>query len=171
MASLGFHHIMKELMQILFNFFFVIFQVTVPLGYHDNCPVSVSFVAKHGDDRFLLDTLQNMYKSLQEQVDVVVTSKSLNNAISKEQSAEIAKEKVVYHICFYICKIFQNFKVYSCYKYDCNEMYCLLCDYIFFVNNFFAIQGSWLSFLFFLKRCAKCFFFCCKFLLNNDNIY
>ncbi|XP_044466681.1 translocon at the outer membrane of chloroplasts 64-like [Mangifera indica] len=68
-------------------------QVTVPLGYHDNCPVSVSFVAKHGDDRFLLDTLQNMYKSLQEQVDVVVTSKSLNNAINKEQSAEIAKEK------------------------------------------------------------------------------
>ncbi|XP_044477343.1 outer envelope protein 64, chloroplastic [Mangifera indica] len=67
-------------------------QVTVPLGYHENCPISVSFVAKHGGDRFLLDTLQNMYKSLQEQVDVIATSKSSSNAVSKEESAETAKE-------------------------------------------------------------------------------
>lgn len=69
-------------------------QVTVPVGSHDNCPVSVSFIARHGGDRFLLDTLQNMYASLQEQADFVVKSKLSRNALSREESAEIAKEKV-----------------------------------------------------------------------------
>ncbi|KAH7528570.1 hypothetical protein FEM48_Zijuj05G0086000 [Ziziphus jujuba var. spinosa] len=68
-------------------------QVTVPVGSHDNCPVSVSFIARHGGDRFLLDTLQNMYASLQEQADFVAKSKLSRNALSREESAEIAKEK------------------------------------------------------------------------------
>lgn len=68
-------------------------QVTVPLGYHNKCPLSVSFIARHGGDRFLLDTVQTMYSNLQEQVEVVSNTKSSSNTFSRERSAEIAKEK------------------------------------------------------------------------------
>ncbi|XP_021292215.1 outer envelope protein 64, chloroplastic [Herrania umbratica] len=68
-------------------------QVTLPLGYHDKYPVSVSFIARHGGDRFLLDTVQTMYSSLQEHADTVAKSKSSCNAVNREQSAEVAKEK------------------------------------------------------------------------------
>ncbi|KAI8019953.1 Translocon at the outer membrane of chloroplasts 64 [Camellia lanceoleosa] len=68
-------------------------QVSVPLGFYDKCPVSVSLVARHGGDRFLLDTVQTMYASLQEQADIISKSKLSTNAISRETSAEIAKEK------------------------------------------------------------------------------
>lgn len=68
-------------------------QVTVPLGLHEKSPVSVSFVARHGGDRFLLDIVQSMHASLQEQVDFVMKSSIPNSSISKEESAEIAKEK------------------------------------------------------------------------------
>ncbi|XVF50476.1 hypothetical protein PTKIN_Ptkin04bG0104500 [Pterospermum kingtungense] len=68
-------------------------QVTLPLGYHDKCPVSVSFIARHGGDRFLLDTVQTMYLSLQEQADAVAKSKLPHNAVNKENLAEVAKEK------------------------------------------------------------------------------
>ncbi|KAK3228289.1 hypothetical protein Dsin_008151 [Dipteronia sinensis] len=68
-------------------------QVTVPLGQYDKCPISVSFIARHGGDRFLLDTVKSMYASLQEQADIVASSKPSSNAVSQEQSAEIAKEK------------------------------------------------------------------------------
>lgn len=73
------------------------FQVTVPLGYHDKCPISVSFIVRQGGDRFLLDTVQTMYPSLQEQADLLAKGKvSSNRTVSQEQSAEIAKEKVDY---------------------------------------------------------------------------
>jgi hypothetical protein len=72
-----------------------VFQVTVPLGYYDKCPVSVSLIARHGNDRFLLDTLQTMYASLQEQAETHLKSKS-RNTDSGENSAEMAKEKVNY---------------------------------------------------------------------------
>ncbi|KAK2385679.1 translocon at the outer membrane of chloroplasts [Trifolium repens] len=68
-------------------------QVTIPLGFYDKYPVSVSLIARHGGDRFLLDTLKTMYTILQEQADIAATSKSSKNVVSKEQSAEIAKEK------------------------------------------------------------------------------
>ncbi|PSS26689.1 Translocon at the outer membrane of chloroplasts like [Actinidia chinensis var. chinensis] len=68
-------------------------QVTIPLGFHDKCPISVSLIARHGADRFLLDTAQTMHASLQEQVDIVTKSKLSANAVSQETSAEIAKEK------------------------------------------------------------------------------
>lgn len=68
-------------------------QVSVPLGVHDNCPVSVSFLARHGNDRFLLDVIQSMYSSLQEQIDIASKSKSSKNTINQEEAAEIAKEK------------------------------------------------------------------------------
>ncbi|KAL6004452.1 hypothetical protein ACLOJK_005005 [Asimina triloba] len=69
-------------------------QATIPLGTHDKYPVSVSFIARHGGDRFLLNMVQTMYASLQEHVDIVAKSNLSNNAISQEESAEIAKEKV-----------------------------------------------------------------------------
>ncbi|KAG7578216.1 Amidase signature (AS) superfamily [Arabidopsis thaliana x Arabidopsis arenosa] len=68
-------------------------QVTVPLGHHEKCPVSVSFIGRHGGDRFLLDTVQTMYASLQEYSSIVADPKSAKKTISKEESAEIAKEK------------------------------------------------------------------------------
>ncbi|KAG5398401.1 hypothetical protein IGI04_020215 [Brassica rapa subsp. trilocularis] len=68
-------------------------QVTVPLGHHEKCPVSVSFIARHGGDRFLLDTVQTMYASLQENSSIVADPKSSKKTISQEESAEIAKEK------------------------------------------------------------------------------
>ncbi|XP_022725878.1 outer envelope protein 64, chloroplastic-like isoform X2 [Durio zibethinus] len=68
-------------------------QVTLPLGYHDKCPVSVSFIARHGGDRFLLDTVQTMYSSLQEHADTVAKSKLSHNAVNQEHAAEVAKEK------------------------------------------------------------------------------
>ncbi|CAG7868211.1 unnamed protein product [Brassica rapa] len=69
-------------------------QVTVPLGKHDKCPVSVSLIARHGGDRFLLDTVQKMYASLQENSSLIINPKSSSiNTISQEESAEIAKEK------------------------------------------------------------------------------
>ncbi|XP_042502519.1 outer envelope protein 64, chloroplastic [Macadamia integrifolia] len=68
-------------------------QVSVPLGLHDKCPVSLSFIARHGGDRFLLDTVETMFASLQEQSDVAAKSKLSGNAVSQEESAEIAKEK------------------------------------------------------------------------------
>ncbi|KAJ4917506.1 hypothetical protein Rs2_03056 [Raphanus sativus] len=68
-------------------------QVTVPIGQHEKCPVSVSFIARHGGDRFLLDTVQKMYASLQENSSLIVNPKSSTNTITQEESAEIAKEK------------------------------------------------------------------------------
>ncbi|XP_058180805.1 translocon at the outer membrane of chloroplasts 64 [Rhododendron vialii] len=68
-------------------------QVTVPLGFHGQNPVSVSLVARHGGDRFLLDTVHTMYASLQEQADIIEKSKLSAKVVSQETSAEIAKEK------------------------------------------------------------------------------
>ena len=76
------------------NYIGLIIQVTVPLGHHEKCPVSVSFIARHGGDRFLLDTVQTMYASLQENSSVISDPKSSKKTISLGESAEMAKEKV-----------------------------------------------------------------------------
>ncbi|XP_011084169.1 outer envelope protein 64, chloroplastic isoform X1 [Sesamum indicum] len=68
-------------------------QVAVPLGVYEKCPVSLSLLARHGGDRFLLDTLQTVYASLQEQVDTAGKPKSSSKAVTQETSAEMAKEK------------------------------------------------------------------------------
>ncbi|KAH7654768.1 Amidase protein [Dioscorea alata] len=65
-------------------------QVAVPLGFHEKSPVSVSFIARHGGDRLLLDTTEAAYATLQEQADIVAKS---NLSSSREESAEMAKEK------------------------------------------------------------------------------
>ncbi|OIW13632.1 hypothetical protein TanjilG_07974 [Lupinus angustifolius] len=45
-------------------------QVAIPLRYHNDCCVSVSFISAHGADKFLLDTVLDMYTTIQEQVSV-----------------------------------------------------------------------------------------------------
>ncbi|KAD7478407.1 hypothetical protein E3N88_01543 [Mikania micrantha] len=45
-------------------------QVAVPLGKYDGLPVSVSLVAKHGCDGFLLNLVETLYPTLKEQVKI-----------------------------------------------------------------------------------------------------
>lgn len=42
-------------------------QVSIPLGVYNNLPVSVSLVARHGADRFLLHLVESLSKNTQEQ--------------------------------------------------------------------------------------------------------
>ncbi|CAN1159254.1 Translocon at the outer membrane of chloroplasts 64 [Linum perenne] len=69
-------------------------QVTIPVGKHDKSPTySVSLIARHGGDGILLDTFQSMYTSLQEQAEVLVTSRQPGNSDNREASADASKEK------------------------------------------------------------------------------
>lgn len=68
-------------------------QVTVPLGKHDDSPVSISLIASHGNDKFLLDTVLDMYSSLQQEVSII-SSSPLPDADSDMDTAELLKEKV-----------------------------------------------------------------------------
>ncbi|KAK3146330.1 hypothetical protein QOZ80_3BG0264720 [Eleusine coracana subsp. coracana] len=68
-------------------------QVSIPLGTHDKCPISVSFIARHGGDRFLLDTTQTMYATIQEQVEILAKSNVSSKQAMNEEAAEAAKEK------------------------------------------------------------------------------
>lgn len=43
-------------------------QVSIPLGLHDDLPVSVSLLAKHGSDGFLLNLVETLYDTLKEQL-------------------------------------------------------------------------------------------------------
>ncbi|MED6207503.1 Amidase 1 [Stylosanthes scabra] len=42
-------------------------QVTIPLGMHNNLPISVSLLAKHGADGFLLHLVENLYDSIKQE--------------------------------------------------------------------------------------------------------
>ncbi|XP_021294952.1 outer envelope protein 64, mitochondrial [Herrania umbratica] len=68
-------------------------QVSVPLGKHDDCPVSVSFVTCHGADKFLLDTVLDMYASLQDQVSIASNSVPLPDVNGNMDASELLKEK------------------------------------------------------------------------------
>ncbi|KAE8716774.1 Outer envelope protein 64 [Hibiscus syriacus] len=68
-------------------------QVSVPLGKHDGCPISVSFVTYHGADKFLLDTVLDMYASLQDQVSVASNSAPLPDVNGNMDASELLKEK------------------------------------------------------------------------------
>ncbi|XP_012479999.1 outer envelope protein 64, mitochondrial [Gossypium raimondii] len=68
-------------------------QVSVPLGEHDGCPISVSFVTYHGADKFLLDTVLDMYASLQEQVSMASNSAPLPDLNGNMDASELLKEK------------------------------------------------------------------------------
>ncbi|GMJ12920.1 ARABIDOPSIS THALIANA TRANSLOCON AT THE OUTER MEMBRANE OF CHLOROPLASTS 64-V, outer membrane 64 [Hibiscus trionum] len=68
-------------------------QVSVPLGKHDGCPISVSFVTYHGADKFLLDTVLDMYASLQDQVSIASNSAPLSDVNGNMDASELLKEK------------------------------------------------------------------------------
>lgn len=44
-------------------------QVSIPLGMHEGLPVSVSLLATHGSDGFLLSLVETLYGTLKEQVE------------------------------------------------------------------------------------------------------
>eukprot|EP01018_Ginkgo_biloba_P007867 Gb_16992 [translate_table: standard] len=68
-------------------------QVSVPLGKHDGYPMAVSLMARYGADRFLLDTLVDLYSSLQEQAEIASSSRPSTTVDDQIEAAEISKEK------------------------------------------------------------------------------
>lgn len=46
-------------------------QVSIPLGLHDNLPVSISLLARHGSDGFLLNLVETLYDSLKDEIAVL----------------------------------------------------------------------------------------------------
>ncbi|KAJ0077927.1 hypothetical protein Patl1_36983 [Pistacia atlantica] len=70
-------------------------QVAIPLGKHDQHPISISFISYHGADKFLLDTVLDMYDSLQEQANIASNSVPLPDTNGNMDASEFLKEKVV----------------------------------------------------------------------------
>ncbi|KAG6498451.1 hypothetical protein ZIOFF_046365 [Zingiber officinale] len=68
-------------------------QVTVPLGKYEECPISISFIAAHGADKLLLDTIVDIYPSLQEQISVASNSGPIPYINGDMDAAELLKEK------------------------------------------------------------------------------
>lgn len=68
-------------------------QVTIPLGKNDGCPISVSFITFHGGDKFLLDTVLDMYSSLKEQINFLSNPAPLQDANENFDASELLKEK------------------------------------------------------------------------------
>ncbi|KAM0891980.1 hypothetical protein ACQ4PT_026050 [Festuca glaucescens] len=68
-------------------------QATVPLGNHNDRPISLSFVAAHGSDKFLLRAISDMYSTIQEQV--VSASKLAPRPVINHDvdASELLKEK------------------------------------------------------------------------------
>ncbi|RYR25970.1 hypothetical protein Ahy_B02g060041 [Arachis hypogaea] len=68
-------------------------QVIVPLGSHNGGCVSISFISFHGVDKFLLDTVLDMYCTLQEQVSVASYSLPLQDTNGNIETSELLEEK------------------------------------------------------------------------------
>ncbi|KAF8012534.1 hypothetical protein BT93_I0637 [Corymbia citriodora subsp. variegata] len=68
-------------------------QVSIPLGKHEGCAISVSFISYHGGDKFLLDSVLDMYSSLQEQVTVASSSLPFADTNGNLDTSELLKEK------------------------------------------------------------------------------
>lgn len=68
-------------------------QATVPLGKYEGCPISVSFIASHGKDRFLLDTILDIYGSLQEKFGIAANSLAQPDTDGDMDTSELLKEK------------------------------------------------------------------------------
>ncbi|KAK6911527.1 Amidase signature domain [Dillenia turbinata] len=51
-------------------------QVSIPLGFHDNLPVAVSLIAKHGSDGFLLGLVETIHETLKEEIEI---AEKMNN--------------------------------------------------------------------------------------------
>ncbi|XP_038878343.1 amidase 1-like isoform X1 [Benincasa hispida] len=46
-------------------------QVSIPLGLYNGLPVSISLLAKHGSDGFLLNVVDSLYSTLKEEVEAI----------------------------------------------------------------------------------------------------
>nr|XP_016456544.1 PREDICTED: outer envelope protein 64, mitochondrial [Nicotiana tabacum] len=68
-------------------------QASIPFGEHDNYPISLSFIASHGTDKFLLDTVLDMYSSLQEEVSIQSSASPLSDTNGSIDASELLKEK------------------------------------------------------------------------------
>ncbi|KAK4405109.1 Outer envelope protein 64, mitochondrial [Sesamum angolense] len=68
-------------------------KVAIPFGKLDDCPFSLSFIASHGNDKFLLDTVLDMYASLQEEVNTISSPSPLPYSNGDMDAAELLKEK------------------------------------------------------------------------------
>ncbi|KMZ67699.1 Glutamyl-tRNA(Gln) amidotransferase subunit A [Zostera marina] len=68
-------------------------QVTIPLGVHDGYPVSLSLIAAHGADKFLLDTILDIYSSIQKQVSIASNSLPSPDTSGDMDASELLKEK------------------------------------------------------------------------------
>ncbi|KAF7803724.1 outer envelope protein 64, mitochondrial [Senna tora] len=68
-------------------------QVTVPLGYRNNCSVSVSFISFHGADKFLLDTVLDMYSTLEELASAASHGLPIPDTNGNMEASELLKEK------------------------------------------------------------------------------
>ncbi|XP_074584735.1 outer envelope protein 64, mitochondrial [Curcuma longa] len=68
-------------------------QVTVPFGKYEEYPISISFIAAHGADKFLLNTILEIYPSLQEQISVASNSGPIPYINGDMDAAELLKEK------------------------------------------------------------------------------
>ncbi|KAI4342282.1 hypothetical protein MLD38_026924 [Melastoma candidum] len=68
-------------------------QVSIPIGTHDGHPISVSFITYHGGDKFLLDTVLDMYPSILEQVSIASVSVPPPDINGDMDTSELLKEK------------------------------------------------------------------------------
>ncbi|XP_020575564.1 outer envelope protein 64, mitochondrial [Phalaenopsis equestris] len=68
-------------------------QVAIPLGKHESFPISLSFIAAHGADKFLLDTVLDMHASLQEQISIASNLAPLPDFNGDMEASELLKEK------------------------------------------------------------------------------
>ncbi|KAK4724209.1 hypothetical protein R3W88_026988 [Solanum pinnatisectum] len=68
-------------------------QAAIPFGEHDNYPISLSFIASHGTDKFLLDTVLDMYSSIQEEVSIQSSASPLPDTNGSIDASEFLKEK------------------------------------------------------------------------------
>ncbi|TMW94251.1 hypothetical protein EJD97_010525 [Solanum chilense] len=68
-------------------------QAAIPFGEHENYPISLSFIASHGTDKFLLDTVLDMYSSIQDEVSIQSSASPLPDTNGSIDASELLKEK------------------------------------------------------------------------------
>lgn len=88
-------------------------QVSIPLGKHDGRPVSLSFVAAHGADKFLLDTVLDMDSSLQEQAKIASALQLASDVNGDMDASELLKEKVFISCSSYVASIIEHYVFFT----------------------------------------------------------
>ena len=134
-------------MKNIITFFFVV-QINIPIGMHSDLPVSISLLANHGSDMFLLHVAQELYDTLKEQasIDVIHWKEVLHFLFIQgglrsmghwlQGNRKILEKQHMSH-----CQIFSNMTTCSFAKPWSSPQYllsCLKCTTCF-VNGFFII--------------------------------